>query len=318
MRLGTRWAVLPAVLCFAVFGPAKGALGVHQEAEDEWLTHPVDDATFRTYLEFFTYDADFPLDVEVTALQTSDGIRRERLSFVSTAGQRVTAVLVRSASDHPAGRPAAVLTHGGGAAGKDGASTQAWAALLARAGWVVLAIDLWHYGDRNDGLLVTFTQEEKNGRLYSNHANYLEFIIQSAKDVGRSVDYLVGEQDVDPERIIYVGLSRGAVVGTIVGAVETRLAGVALVFGGHRQSLAQSHVAAACPANYIGRISPRHLLMLNGTEDTIFSRESAVVPLQRLVGEPHEFLWFETGHGGFSTPETMAALMSWLAATFPR
>ena len=107
-------------------------------------------------------------------------------------------------------------------------------------------------------------------------------------------------------------------MGIIVGGAEKRLAGVALIVPGHRLSWAQSHVAAACPANYVGRISPRPLLMINGTEDTFFPRDSTVLPLQRLAGEPSDFLWFERGHGLAGAAEVQSVLMSWLAEEFPR
>lgn len=307
---------LATAIAIVVLAPGRPAIG--QQAEDPWLAQPVDDATFRSYLEFFAYDADLPLDVQVTEAEVADGIRRERLSFQSTPGLRVTAILVRSENAPDRGQPAVILTHGGGPQGKDGAGTQLYAALLARAGWAVLAIDLWHYGERDDGLLGTFSQEERNERLYSNHSNYLEFIIQSVKDVGRAIDFLVAERQVDADRIVYVGNSRGAVTGTVVGGAEKRLAGVALIFPGHRLSWVSSHAAAACPANYIGRISPRPLLMINGTQDTFFPMESTVLPLQRLAGEPHDFRWFDLPHGSMGTEEVQAALMSWLAETFPR
>ena len=311
-------AVFVVAAITAGVGPALGLLAIEQQAEDEWLAHPVDDATFRGYLEFFAYDADLPLDVQVADFEVVDGIRRERLSFQSTPGLRVTAVFVRAENAPETGQPAVILTDGGGPQGKDGAGTQLYAELLARAGWAVLAIDLWHYGERDDGLLGTFSQEERNGRLYSNHSNYLEFMIQSVKDVGRAIDYLVAERRVDADRIVYVGYSRGAVVGSIAGGAENRLAGVALLFPGHRLSWASSHVAAACPANYVSRISPRPLLMINGTEDTFFPMESTVLPLQRLAGEPRVFRWFDLPHGSLATEEVQAALMSWLAETFPQ
>ena len=134
LRVIEKCAVLCALLCAAAVVAVAPAVDARQQAEDEWLAQPVDDATFRSYLEFFTYDADLPFDVEVGGVETADGISRERLSFASTAGQRVTALLVRSETAAAAGQPAAILTHGGGAQGKDGRGTQAYATLLARAG----------------------------------------------------------------------------------------------------------------------------------------------------------------------------------------
>ncbi|MHC4331897.1 MAG: SUMF1/EgtB/PvdO family nonheme iron enzyme, partial [Planctomycetota bacterium] len=52
---------------------------------------------------------------------------------------------------------------------------------------------------------------------------YRDWIIQMAKDLSRSIDYLETRDDIDSERIAYYGTSWGAVLGPIMLAVEDRL-----------------------------------------------------------------------------------------------
>ncbi|MCH8215588.1 MAG: hypothetical protein IH892_02320 [Planctomycetes bacterium] len=124
-------------------------------------------------------------------------------------------------------------------------------------------------------------------------------------------DYLVQEHDVDADRIFLVGFSRGAVLSSIAGAAETRLTGVALLHGGHFGQLVQSHRPAACPANYIGRISPRPVLMFNTTNDAYFLPEMTIRPWIRLARDPVEVHWTDTPHG-FMSEEDRSTMLAWL------
>jgi acetyl esterase/lipase len=281
------------------------------EAGDPWLTRPVDDKTFRTYLEFFTYDAHLPLDVRGAKPEDEDGVVRERLTFQSTPGVRVPAVLYRSTAAGTGKRPAVILLHGGGPRGKDNPSAASTAALLARAGFLVVAIDLPYFGERATDLLTTFSEAEKHEKLYNQPSAYLAWTTQTAKDVRRSYDFLVEERGADPAHVALVGMSRGAIVASIVGAIETRAATVVLLFGGHFDALETSHLPSVCPANYIGRIAPRPLLMINGKQDSDMIKDRSVEPLYKLAKQPKEIIWTEGGHG-FMTEEHRAALVQWL------
>ena len=281
---------------------------------DEWLAQPVDDATFATYLQFFEYNSDVPFDTRVLGQDTLDGIVVEHLTFQSTPGELVTALLYRPDVAGPEER-ALVLLHGGIARGKDAEWMKQISRLLARSGWVVLAIDMKHFGERATDLLQAFTHQEKRDRLYSDPSTYLGWMAQNVKDAGRSFDFLVEERGTDAGRIALVGFSRGAVVGTIVGGADERFAAVALILGGHIMEEVTGHLPAACPANYIGRVSPRPLLMVNGEEDVIFPMNTSVLPLQRLAGHPQEFRWTDSGHT--VTEEDLAFLLRWLRESVP-
>lgn len=282
---------------------------------DQWLTKPVDERTFRTYLDFFRYDAQLPFNMRVLDTQGSvPGIRREHLSFDSTPGVQVYARFYQP-QDAPANAPSAILLHGGAPRGKDGPNVELNAQFLARAGWNVLAIDMMYFGERRTDLLTTFTEQEKHDRLYNQPAVYLAWVTQTVKDLGRSLDLLVREQKVDPKRVVLIGFSRGAIVGTIAAAVEKRFRSVVLLYGAHFDALEREHLAAACNANYIGRISPRPLLAINGLHDMDHIKDVSVEPLLRLAKPPREIIWADTGHQSVLNDELRARMLQWLQST---
>ncbi len=278
---------------------------------DQWLTNPVDDRTFQAYLEFFAYDEALPFNTEVIAAGEVEGLFEERVNFQSTPGIIVPARLYRQRGESSAQRGGVIFLHGGGPQAKDGAISIQLSRLMARAGWTVLSIDFLHWGERYTGLLETYSEVEKHERLYNQPAAYLEFVTQTVKDVSRSYDFLVRERNADPARIALVGFSRGAQLAMIAGGAESRFAAVALLHGGHFDFYEDGHRAAACPANYIGRISPRPLLMINGENDGDYLPETAVRPLQRLLKEPKRIIWTDAGHG-FLSEDDRTALVDWL------
>ncbi len=283
----------------------------HERARDQWLSQPVDDQAFEAYLGFFTYDSALPFDVEVLDRDEQEGIVKEHLTFQSTPGERVFANYYEVVAPGSVSKPGLILLHGGGGRGKDAMGR--WAERFAREGLNVLAIDMKYYGERNTGLLATFTNAEKHVKLYNQPSLYLEWMAQNVKDVGRAFDLLV-ERGADEQRIGLYGISRGAVVGMIATAAEKRIAAVVLSYGGHFDALERTHLAAACPANYIGRISPRPLLMLNGTFDADFDKVASVDPMIALAGEPKTILWTEGGHGRASE-ENREAMVAWVRET---
>ena len=316
MKMGESWNMKHmrgVVLLFWLMEIAmsQSASAQKQGAADQWLTTPVDNKTFETFLGFFSYDKRLPFELRTIDVVEQEGIRKEHLSFQSTASARVFANFYQSAGAGMPKRPAVILLHGGGPAGKDLPGAKVMTELLARAGWDVLAMDMPYFGERATSLLTTFTEQEKHERLYNQPSAYLDWVTQVVKDVGRAFDLLVEERGADPKRISLIGESRGAVVGAIVGGAERRLAAVALLYGGHFDALEREHLPAACPANYIGRLSPRPLLMINGTRDTDLVKDTSVLPLYRLAKAPKLILWADTGHQ-LPTEEHRAELLKWL------
>ncbi len=281
--------------------------------QDQWLVKPVNNSTFQTYLDFFRYDSKLAFDAKVSKTEQADaGITKEHLSLQSTPGVQVTANLYRPAGASSGKIPTIVLLHGGGGGGKNLPYVTLMCTILARAGYQVLAPDLQYFGERaSDTMFTAFTEQEKHEKLYNQPSAYLSWIIQSVKDASRSIDFLVEQRNADPQRIALVGISRGGIVAEIIGGVERRFAAVVLLYGGHFDALENNHLPAACPANYIGHISPRPLLMINGTRDTDLIKESSVEPLYRVAKMPKQILWADTGHQ-LPTEEHRTYMLQWL------
>jgi dienelactone hydrolase len=302
------------LLSLALVRPAAGV--AQDRPTDQWLQRPVDDQTFAAYLEFFVYDPGLPFQTRVRASGEQEGMLEERLDFQSTPGITVTARLYRPRHAAAERQSGVILLHGGGPQGKDAQVSIQLSRLMARAGWTVLSIDYLHFGERKTGLLETYSEIEKHEQLYNQPAAYLDFVTQTVKDVSRGYDYLVSERGVDSSRVALVGFSRGAQLAMIAGGAERRLAAVALLHGGHFDFYENGHLAAACPANYIGRISPRPVLMINGENDGDYLPDTAVRPLQRLVKEPKRIIWTDAGHG-FLSEDDRTALVDWLRTSVP-
>lgn len=281
-----------------------------QARADEWLKKPVNASTFETFRTFFSYDKKVPFETRTLDTTTVDGVAMEHLSFESTPGSRVFANVYEPASQRGQKLKSIVILHGGVARGK--ASMHVLADFLAKSGWRVLVFDMPYFGERKTDLLNSFTEAEKHEKLYNQEATYLTWVTQIAKDAGRAIDFLVSERASDPDRVALVGYSRGAQVGAIVGAVEKRFAAVALLYGGHFDAKETGHLAAACPANYIGRIAPRPIFLLNGTQDADYTRDDQIEPLHRLAKNPRKIVWVETGHV-FPPEETRPQLAKWLS-----
>lgn len=311
--IGRRARVLGFAVAVAILGMAPP--GSAQWATDEWLQQPVDNAAFASFLEFFAYDHQLPFALTSLDEQQAEGVSIEHLSFESTPGMRVTGRLYRLPTPTDERRPAMVFLHGGVPEGKDGLTR--YAAALARAGWAVLTVDLLHFGERDTGLFETFMNPEKAERLYNRPTEYLEWVTQVVKDVGRSYDMLVAERGADARRIVLVGISRGGQLALIAGGADRRFAGVAALIAGHFDALETGHRAPACPANYLGRISPRPLLTLNGDRDGDYDRRLSVEPLHRLAGQPHEARWHDLGHTA-PVELTVTTLIEWLSRVPPR
>lgn len=294
MTIRVRWIVLWVM---AVTGAVADVALLSAQARpegDEWLRQPVDDRTFASYLPFFEYDSRRPLHIRVASEEERDGVRIEVLSYESTAGVRVTARLYH-APGQGRGGPGLVFLHGGTGAGKDSPGYRQLNEHFARAGFAVIAIDLQYFGERATDLLRQFTEEEKHEKLYNQPGTYLAWVTQTVKDAGRAIDVLV-ERGVDRERVGLVGFSRGAQLAFMVGGADRRFAAVVAIIGGHFDFRETGHLPAACPANYIGRISPRPLLIVNGSADPDYIRATSVEPLERLAREPKQMIWLETGH----------------------
>ncbi len=106
--------------------------------------------------------------------------------------------------------------------------------------------------------------------------------VQRSQDLRRAVDYLETRDDVDTEKLAYVGLAWGGQMGPVMIAPETRFKTGVLLLGG---ICGCPRHPVSDPANFAPRVKIP-ILMLNGKEDSMFPYETAQKPLFTLLGTP--------------------------------
>jgi len=168
-----------------------------------------------------------PVRSEITRTSDGDGYRTESLWYESMPGYRVTAILYKPANG-PGPHPAIILQPGHGIDGKLG--NHAFAASLARAGFLALSIDIVGEGER----VQHYDPEigaSKAGRPTGEHSmafgqalptggHVSRFFIQ---DAVRGVDYLMARPDVDDQRIGAFGCSGGGTIRAYLAAIDPRI-----------------------------------------------------------------------------------------------
>jgi hypothetical protein len=112
---------------------------------------------------------------------------------------------------------------------------------------------------------------------------YIEFVIQTVKDLKRSIDYLETRPDIDSKSLAYSGMSWGGYWGAVIPAVEDRLKVSILIVGG----LVSYGVPPVDQINYITRVRIP-TLMLNGRYDMIYPYDTRTKPMFDLLGTPKD------------------------------
>lgn len=170
-----------------------------------------------------------PLSPITRRLPTVGDTRWEHVSIVVEAGERATAIVAANAAgDRP--RPAVVVLHGTGS-NKD--SQRALLTRLAGLGFVAVAMDGRHHGERNrtphkdrDAYVAAILAAHRVGTRKS-----LPFLYDTAWDVMRLLDYLGTRPDVDAARIGLTGFSKGGMEAVLIAAADPRVAAVAPLIG---------------------------------------------------------------------------------------
>ena len=133
------------------------------------------------------------------------------------------------------------------------------------------------------------------------------------QDLGRTIDYLETRQDIQSDRLFYLGFSRGAAAIVHV-ALEPRLKSAILLSGG---------VVRLPPEIYAPNYAPRMtipVLMLNGRYDHIFPVETSQKPLFAFFGTPPEHkrhVIYDAGHFPLPRNEWIPEALAWLEKYVP-
>lgn len=252
----------------------------------------------------FAYDADAPLDVREEASRREGGLRMHEVTYASPKGGRVPAIVVVPNGDGPfAGL---IVQHGMPGTRRD---LLPFAQDLARLGAVAVMIDAPFA--RRSGEPVRFDRRDR--------AEQIQLIV----DLRRAVDLLLARDDVDADRIGYLGISYGGAMGGLLAGVEHRIAAFVLAVGDGglvehfsgpddaSRTLPKAWVDAMTPIEplrYVAR-AEAPLLFLSGRFD------EAVPPAdarryQRAAPESKQVKWYDSGH--FLPSEAECDWATWL------
>jgi len=187
---------------------------------------------------------------------------------------------------------------------------------LAENGIVSLMMYMPHYGPRR-----ARDRERRRTLLGGRQEEALAGIRQAVLDARRAGDWLAARPDVDPARVGLVGISLGAVVGSLAAGVDDHFSRCAFVIGGgdlpaiilhgSRETAEQKRRLeeegctadrlrelwkAIEPCTFASRMQADDVLMINAEEDEIVPRASTE-KLHEAIGRP-EIRWLKGGHYG--------------------
>ena len=242
---------------------------------------------WKTLRAIYQYDAKKPLEVEEKALEDPNYLK-VHLSLTTLSGERAPGVFMRPKAE---GRyPIVILLHGL-TSNKESMITRYGKALLSE-GCAILALDAPRHGERRN-----------QGENVWQSDLFVQITRDGIRDYRRALDYLAKRDDVDMKRTGLVGYSMGAMMGTILTAVDNRVKNAILCVGGdvginrvNTLPEAQRQAGyAVCTSLFAAHIAPRPVLMLNGKADTIVTPATTKL-VYEAAGKGKEIFWFESGH----------------------
>lgn len=261
------------------------------------------------------YRRGVPLHVRVTGRGREGSLRLEQLTYTSVDGSRVPALFAVPTAKRPLG----CLVYQGGL----GQAKEQFPQLrdsMAGLGLATFTID-----PRNSGARGSAT---KIRRALKKPESFLEMLVDTVVDLRVGLDYLEARPECR-RNIAYLGTSFGGAVGVLVAARDDRIKAVVLTSMGAESAqamLVSAEVAKADPkflvlvpgaagdprvldhavrvlrpydpVNWIAKIAPRPLMLINGRFDPLVTPVDAL-QLAAAARAPKTVVYFDGGDDPF-------------------
>lgn len=264
------------------------------------------DEVFQAYKTLYSYDKT-PLNATIESVaENSDRWRREKITYSAAYGnERIRAHLFLPKRYSP---PYETVIFFPGANALQARSSDTdlvrtdIVEILSDSGRAVLYPVYKGTYERRIGL--------RNSKVNPTAA-YRDFTVQVVKDFLRSVDYLQTRQDIDLNKLGYVGTSWGGRMATILLALEDRVKAGVLIIGGLPMQKALPEVDHI---NFVSRVKVP-ILMLNGRYDSIFPLEASQKPMYDLIGtsaKDKRHVVYDMGHQTPQMSELRKEMTNWL------
>jgi formylglycine-generating enzyme required for sulfatase activity/dienelactone hydrolase len=267
---------------------------------DFFQEEPVSDEIFQVFLNQYQYDRT-DLEALVETEEEGEDWIRQRIDFNAAYGsERMFAYLFLPKKGKPPYQTVVVFPGSNVIHDRDSSSIRPTDFILKSGRAMMLPIYKGTY-ERGDELDSDYQDET---------SFYKEHNIMWVKDFSRSIDYLETRDDIDSEKLAYLGVSWGGNMGAIVPAVEKRLKASVLYVAGLQF---QKALPEADAINYVTRVT-LPTLMLNGENDFYFPLETSQRPMFELLGTPEKDKKWMVYKGGHSVPRIvlMKETLDWL------
>jgi tRNA A-37 threonylcarbamoyl transferase component Bud32 len=270
---------------------------------DYYAERPASDTEFEGFLRQYAYDRS-PLNakVEETVDSHEDWIKQKITFDAAYGNERVIAYLFLP-RNAVAPFQTVVFFPGSGAISRttsDDLSPGSWDFIL-KSGRAYLHPIYKSTYERADDIKSDYGDES----VY-----YRSRVIMWANDLSRSIDYLQTRDDIDSDRLAYLGYSWGGASGPIMTVVEPRFKASVLYVAGLYPSTVSPEVD---PFNFIPRIKTP-TLMLNGKYDFFYPYETSQKPFYEQLTLPDDEKEFYVSDGSHYVlrEELVSRTLAWL------
>ena len=246
--------------------------------------------------QYYEYDKDLPLLDSVRLVTDTTETQLFYLTYRSVHDKIVTGLLSLPGNGK-APFPTVILMHGFGDR-KTVDYVETGNQYLLDAGYAVLRLDISNHGDR---FKYDYDFNMTEGYRYWSR----DLITQTVFDLRRAVDFIQTREELDPDRIGYFGISLGGVIGTIFCSVEERVKVPVIILAGGSLNLmfgmdarsgdTKAYLSIIDPINYVAKITPRPLLMINAANDDVVPPITSKL-LFKAAKKPKEIIWYPAKH----------------------
>ncbi|MGC2235435.1 MAG: bifunctional serine/threonine-protein kinase/formylglycine-generating enzyme family protein [Pyrinomonadaceae bacterium] len=248
---------------------------------------PSSEADFKTWLSHYEYD-NKPLNAQVVEVIETNDWRREKIAFVGEGDLQAIAYLYLP-KNYP--RPLQVIHYvpaGDVVRGLRSLpdSVEMFLTPLIKSGRAVFAVVLKGYNERP--FLNNYSPPENST------VEFRKQMVNWITDLRRGVDYLKERDDLNFQKLAFLGISNGANVGLVLTAIETRYKCLVFESAGLEKDFL-NRIAETSPIKFASHIKTQKLI-INGLYDETFPYNTDAKPLHKLLREPRKIVLYPGGH----------------------
>lgn len=199
----------------------QGAIRIEPDKEVP-VYEPTSRESLRAWVTHYRYDR-APLEPEVLEVHEAEGWRREKLSFAGGGQGRTVAYLYLPKNFHP---PFQVIHYAPTAGAYDVPLSEEMEFFLPP----YIQSGRAAFGVVHEGF---FERPEPPGYVNPQRSSvrYREVTVSRITELRRGLDYLATRSELDPNKIVFFGISGGVSLGLRVAAIDPRYRAVVLLAG---------------------------------------------------------------------------------------